>query len=250
MPEQADKTNVVEIQNLVFNWRGRSTPTISIPEWRVTSGRSVFLFGPSGSGKSTLIGLIGGVLAPGAGSLKVIGTELTNLKQSIRDKLRAEEIGFVFQLFNLIPYLSVKENILLPLKFSEARRKRIELSGSSIDSESIRLLESLGLPPKLYANRRASELSVGQQQRVAIARALLGAPKLIIADEPTSALDTDRREAFMNLLFNEVKRIKASLIFVSHDRSLSRNFDESVNLLDLNKVPVNQLLGQDLGGLC
>lgn len=222
----------VEIRNLTYRWSGSNTDLLSIPAWSLDSG-SVFLFGPSGSGKSTFIGLIAGVMSPTKGDVYINGINLSSLSQSARDRVRADNIGFVFQQFNLIPYLSVKENILLPLQFSEKRRSRVGDGKAQIEAVR-RLLAELSLPDDLL-DRAAIELSVGQQQRVAIARALIGEPSLIIADEPTSALDADTRDAFMRLLFAEVRKIKAALIFVSHDRSLASGFDQAINLLDINK---------------
>jgi putative ABC transport system ATP-binding protein len=192
----------------------------------------VFLRGPSGSGKSTLLGLIGGVLVPCSGKILLLGSELGSMGASARDRFRGEHLGFIFQMFNLIPYLSVRANVLLPLDFSPARRLRI--SGCDASAEAERLLGALGLQGGDILNRPVTDLSIGQQQRVAAARALIGMPSIVIADEPTSALDTDARTDFLRLLMNECKAAGATLLFVSHDASLARLFDRSLSMSDLN----------------
>jgi len=146
----------------------------------------------------------------------------------------------VFQQFNLLPFLSVSENILLPCKFSKHRRQKATQSGLSLDEEVDRLLSAMHLSPDDLRNRSVTELSVGQQQRVAVARALIGRPSLIIADEPTSALDEDTRQAFIELLFAEVAAAECSLLFVSHDATLARHFDRQVDLRDINTASLGR----------
>ena len=136
-------------------------------------------------------------------------------------------------MFNLIPYLSVVENVLLPCRFSRRRKQNIENRGHSLQDEAERLLNHLDLPRELL-HRSVTELSVGQQQRVAAARALIGSPELVIADEPTSALDADRRASFLKLLLNECAEQNTTLVFVSHDSALEPQFDRSVQLADIN----------------
>ncbi len=207
-----------------------------MPSFRLEAGERVFLRGPSGSGKSTLLGLIAGVLAPQQGSVRVLGEDMTALSASRRDRLRADHVGVIFQMFNLVPYLSATGNVLLPLRFSPARRKA---AGSDAEGEARRLLARLGLEDERLLARRVSDLSVGQQQRVAAARALIGAPDLIIADEPTSALDADARDRFIALLSEEVTRSGASLLFVSHDASLAPLFTRAVDLAAINRAGVS-----------
>ncbi len=143
-------------------------------------------------------------------------------------------MGVVFQMFNLVPYLTVLENVLLPLRFSAARRRRVEAAGGSPATEARRLLLRLGLAEDLVTSRRATALSVGQQQRVAVARSLIGAPDLILADEPTSALDADARNAFIDLLLQECAKHASTLLFVSHDTSLAKHFDRTIDLAEIN----------------
>ncbi|MFN7054861.1 ATP-binding cassette domain-containing protein [Hyphomonas sp.] len=225
---------VVDIEGLRFAW-GKGPPVLGIEQFTLGAGERVFLRGPSGSGKSTLLGLIAGVLAPQAGRINVLGEDMTRLPAARRDRLRADRMGVIFQMFNLVPYLSVTGNVLLPLRFSAARRKA---AGSDPQAEARRLLARLGLDDEALLTRRVSDLSVGQQQRVAAARALIGAPSLVIADEPTSALDADARDRFISLLSEEAERSGASLLFVSHDASLAHLFSRAVDLAAINTPQV------------
>ena len=225
--------NAVELQGVEFAWPGKPL-LLAIAELRIAAGETVFLRGPSGSGKSTLLGLLGGVLTPQRGTVRVLGTELASLSASARDCFRGEHIGFIFQMFNLIPYLTVRENVMLPARFSAARSAR--LAGITVAAEAERLLAALGLGAAQLIDRPVTELSIGQQQRVAAARALLGRPELIVADEPTSALDHDAREAFLRLLLAECKSLRSTLVFVSHDSSLAPQFDRAIDLRALNRA--------------
>jgi putative ABC transport system ATP-binding protein len=225
----------VVLQNLLFRWRPTLPPCLDIDEFRVSAGERVFLHGPSGSGKSSMLSLIGGVTLPERGEVRVLGTDLARLTGPARDRFRAEHLGFVFQLFNLIPYLSALENILLPCRFSPRRRAAAEAAGGSVPAEARRLAEHLDLAPALL-ERPAAELSVGQQQRVAAARSLIGRPQLVIADEPTSALDADRELAFLELLLSECAATGAAVLLVSHDVRLADRFDRAVALADINRA--------------
>jgi putative ABC transport system ATP-binding protein len=168
--------------------------------------------------------------------VRVLGQELGALGGAVRDRFRADHIGVIFQMFNLIPYLSVGENVCLPCAFSIRRRDRCEQSGTSVREVAARLLEHLDMGGDEMLRRKVTELSVGQQQRVAAARSLMGAPELILADEPTSSLDADRRAAFLELLFRECARERATLIFVTHDVTLAPLFDRAVEFADLNRA--------------
>lgn len=153
-----------------------------------------------------------------------------------RDVFRADHVGYVFQMFNLISYLSILENVLLPIRFSKNRNQRLQAAGSGPRDEALRLLSQLGIDQRHFLKRSVSQLSVGQQQRVAVARALIGSPEIIICDEPTSALDDEAQEAFLGLLFKEVEESGGSLIFVSHDRALIPRFDRIVELPEINRA--------------
>jgi putative ABC transport system ATP-binding protein len=179
-----------------------------------------------------LLSLVSGVLAARSGRLSVLGHDLTQLSPRQRDHFRVDHIGFIFQQFNLIPYLSVLDNVLLPLRFSKTRR---QAAGSDARAEAARLLGRLDLDASLYT-RPATALSVGQQQRVAAARALIGKPALVIADEPTSALDAERQQRFIDLLLQECQANGSALLFVSHDMRLADHFDRLLHLPALNRA--------------
>lgn len=219
--------NVIQLKDLEFTYEGASTPTLKIPELTISAGQKVFVFGPSGSGKTTLLEVLSGVLVPQQGQVQVAGVDLRSLSDSQRDQFRAQKVGYIFQGFNLLPYLNVRENIELPL----------QLKGASL--EPLRewqqvLVARLGLAGLL--EQSVQKLSVGQQQRVAVARALLGQPSLLLADEPTSSLDYDNREKFLQLLFELAKAVGTTVIFVSHDRSLEALFDKALSFVELNRV--------------
>jgi putative ABC transport system ATP-binding protein len=213
-----------------FAWPGRQGFTLQIDRFAVGHGESLLVTGPSGSGKSTLLSLLCGVVSPGEGSISILGTEMTSLSAAQRDRFRAEHFGIIFQMFNLLPYLSILDNVLLPLSFARGRRQRAGTHGRGVEAEARRLLVTLGLDPDAFAGQPAAALSVGQQQRVAAARALIGAPEIVVADEPTSALDRNRQQEFLDLLFHDVGEAGATLIMVSHDESLARRFDRALPL--------------------
>ncbi|WP_311971812.1 ABC transporter ATP-binding protein [Pseudomonas baltica] len=226
---------LIELADVRFAWPGQP-PLLDIPEFTLHKGQSLFLKGPSGSGKTTLLGLLGGVQTPDRGSIRLLGQEISTLKQGQRDRFRVDHTGYIFQQFNLLPFLSVRENVELPCRFSTARAQRASERHGSVEQAAMALLAQLGLTDRALIARRADTLSIGQQQRVAAARALIGQPALVIADEPTSALDTDARQAFIQLLFAECRAAGASLLFVSHDQSLAPLFDRSLSLADLNRA--------------
>jgi putative ABC transport system ATP-binding protein len=234
---------MIHLKNVNFSYKS-DTPVLNIPFFSLKRGETLFLFGPSGSGKSTLLNLIAGVLEPQPGSeIEIGGTQLHKISKSKRDQFRGDHLGFVFQMFNLVPYLTVEENILLPASFSKVKEQKLKSKTSSnIEGEVDRLLSSLGLEPSLFRKRKATELSVGQQQRVAVARALVGSPDLIIADEPTSALDTDTRDGFLSLLIRESKKQNSTVLFVSHDKGLAKHFDRVVDLREINQVDVGRTM--------
>ena len=227
---------LLHVENLRFRWNRRRPPCVDIERLDIEAGERVFVHGPSGSGKSTLLGLFGGVLVGEQGSvtLSVDGAPIdwSRLGRAERDRFRVDHIGFVFQQFNLISYLGVLENVLLPCRFSARRRQR---AGDDLAADARRLLRELDLPDSLTA-RPVTELSVGQQQRVAVARALIGRPEVVIADEPTSALDAQRQDRFLDLLLAECAASNASLVFVSHDRRLARHFTREVALHEINRA--------------
>ncbi len=203
---------------------------IDIDSLNIKEGEHLFLHGKSGSGKSTFLNLLCGVLVPTSGSIEVNSTKIELLSASERDSFRADNYGTIFQQFNLLAYLSVKENISLACGFSKEKTSNIKNMNEEIKS----LLDALEL--NVDISRPAMNLSVGEQQRVAVARALIGKPKIIIADEPTSALDSSSKSSFMNLLFRQVDAQKSTLIFVSHDKSLSSGFKTVYDFEEINRA--------------
>jgi putative ABC transport system ATP-binding protein len=222
-------TAVVEIQDLAFAWPGQDA-VLELPSLRIEQGERVFIKGPSGSGKSTLLGLLAGIQIANQGKLEVLGQPLAQLSGRARDRFRADHLGYIFQQFNLLPFLSVLDNVTTALTFAPQKRARLQ---GSPEQEARRLLGELQLPGDALM-RPVHALSIGQQQRVAAARALIGSPQLVIADEPTSALDTDNRAAFIRLLFEECDKQGSTLIFVSHDPHLEPLFPRVENLQTLN----------------
>ncbi|OFZ28993.1 MAG: methionine ABC transporter ATP-binding protein [Bdellovibrionales bacterium RIFCSPHIGHO2_01_FULL_40_29] len=218
--------HALAIKDLKFSYG--SNKILNIPDFQMSRGENVFLFGSSGSGKSTLLELIAGILKTQSGELNVLGEKLHEKNAVQLDHFRAQNVGYIFQSFNLIPYLSVIENIKLPLMFLK------HVDTAQTEKLLNHLVDSLEL--KKYIHRRVTDLSVGQQQRVAVARALLKRPKLILADEPTSALDYNHREKFLQLLFQVCEEIETSVLFVSHDRTIEKLFHRSVGLDSINTI--------------
>lgn len=229
-------TLAIEINEMRFAWRYDLDPILNIAHLQIKQGERVFIEGPSGGGKSTLLSLVAGVVIPQKGAVEVNGCRLDALNGAARDRFRADNIGFIYQMFNLIPYLSVIENVTLPCRFSRRRRERASSQSSGSKNEALRLLNHLGMDEVSVIDKPVTELSVGQQQRVAAARALIGTPEILIADEPTSSLDANRREAFIQLLFNECDRKGTTIVFVSHDKGLEALFDRTIRLGDVNDV--------------
>ena len=226
----------LRITDLVFRWPRQAQICLDIARFELAAGERVFLHGASGSGKSTLLGLLGGVALPQQGRIELLGTDITRLGSRDRDRFRADHIGFLFQQFNLLPWLPALDNVLLPCTFSARRRER---AGADPRAEAERLLRHLDLDTASW-RKPAGELSVGQQQRVAAARALSGRPEILIADEPTSALDAERQQVFIDLLLQESAAVGAALVFVSHDQRLAGHFDRSIALHDISTAMAEQ----------
>jgi putative ABC transport system ATP-binding protein len=218
------KASSIRLKDVQFAYGKGMPQVIDIEEFELGAGESCFLYGPSGCGKTTLLGLIAGVLQADRGQVTVLGEDLGRMRGSRRDHWRGSKIGYIFQMFNLIPYLSVRDNILLPTRL-HTERKADDLN---------RIAEALGIAELL--DRGVLQLSVGQQQRVAAARALIGSPPLVIADEPTSALDAAHREKFLELLLAQCKAAGAALLFVSHDQGLAPLFEKQQSLPELNRA--------------
>lgn len=223
---------VVDVQGVEFSY-GASKPVCQIKNFQLKKSENIFLYGPSGCGKSTLLGLISGVLNAKKGSLKILGHEFCNSSASFRDNLRGEKMGYIFQMFNLVPYLSVLDNIILPCQINKNRRAKFSSPNEMLDSAK-ELIETFQI--NSIMGKKVTEISIGQQQRVAAARALLGNPDLILADEPTSAMDLNLQTIFLERLLKQCEKQNTSLIFVSHDRSLSIMFSREVSFHEINGV--------------
>ena len=224
---------ILVLEKVRFGWESTHN-LINIEHFSVRQGESVFLRGPSGSGKSTLLGLIGGVIVPQTGDILINDENLVTQSSARRDRIRADHLGIIFQQFNLLPYLSVVDNITLPCQFSKLRLLRSEEFHGSPQREAVELVKRLGLAAE-FLDKPVMQLSVGQQQRAAVARALIGRPSLIIADEPTSALDSDNRDRFIELLNEQRQEFNTSLLFVSHDASLAGHFDRVEEFEQVNR---------------
>ena len=220
----------LDLSGLRYRWPGASADILQLGPLLLQPGETVFLRGPSGCGKSTLLALAAGVLLAQGGQCSLLGQPWVALAGGARDRRRADHLGYIFQQFNLLPYLSVIDNVRLPLRFSPRRAEQAARVGGDAAAE---LLHHTGLPRALW-QAPAAHLSVGQQQRVAAARALIGAPELVIADEPTSALDEALRESFMALLLARCAEAGSALLFVSHDLRLAPAFDRVIDLPSIN----------------
>ena len=226
-----NNNTLVELTDVCFFWPEQKVPTLNIDSLSIDKGEHVFISGNSGSGKTTLLNLLCGIHQAKTGSIKILGQDLNTLSNQQRDSFRGDHLGVIFQQFNLLPFLSVRENIQLPLGFSKKRLAQNINANEAISS----LLESLGLPLALV-DKKVTQLSVGQQQRVAACRALLGSPELIIADEPTSALDRKNADKFLQCLFKQADAHGSTIIFVSHDEDTAKHFSRVVELDQINTV--------------
>ena len=224
--------SIVKIESLRFQWSKNNNFKIFVPKLEVGRGKKVLFLGESGSGKTTLLSLICGFLEPLSGSISINDKMISNLTSTNKDAYRSDNIGIIFQQFNLLPYANVIDNIVLPLYFSKQRSKKVENKTNA----AMTLCDQLRLPESIL-NQKASNLSVGQQQRVAVARALIGSPSIIVADEPTSSLDTEAQELFLDLMFDQISKNSSTLLMVSHDKSLTNYFDQ---VIDINEILVRE----------
>ncbi len=220
----------IELKDVTFSHSEVPEKTVlDIPHWSVEAGQHLFVHGPSGSGKTTLLNLLSGLSACRQGEISILGERLDRMSSRQRDRFRANHIGYVFQRFNLIPYLSAIENIELARSFSSTPH------GRAAQADARSLLESLQVASDDWL-RPCSGLSMGQQQRVAIARALINHPEILIADEPTSSLDQQNRDNFLSVLMSLVAEENMTLLFVSHDLALSSHFGRVEGLGDISRT--------------
>ena len=233
LKERSDlNAETIRLDSVRFYWSKNRDFKIFIPELKISEGEKVLLLGESGSGKTTLLSLISGFLSPISGDIYLNEKNINSLSARNRDQYRSDNIGIIFQQFNLLPYANVIDNIILPLYFSKVRASKI----INQKETAVNLCKSLRLPDTV-TSMQASNLSVGQQQRVAVARALIGNPSLVIADEPTSSLDSDAQNIFLDLMFAQIEKNNSSLLMVSHDTSLSSYFDR---VIDINEILVRE----------
>ncbi len=224
----SDTASVLQLDDVRYRWPGRASFGLHVPDLSLAQAETILLLGESGSGKSTLLSLICGTIIADTGRISVSGTDIAALSAGQRDRFRAEQIGLIFQQFNLLPFANVQDNILLPLKFAPERRNRV----TDPNTQAAQLCNDLGLPTGVMS-AKAGTLSVGQQQRVAAARALIGMPPLIIADEPTSSLDAATQATFLDLLFAQSRAHGTTVLMVSHDARLSDQFDRVIHMADV-----------------
>ena len=233
LKERSDlNAETIRLDSVRFYWSKNKDFKIFIPELKISEGEKVLLLGESGSGKTTLLSLISGFLSPISGDIYLNEKNINSLSARSRDQYRSDNIGIIFQQFNLLPYANVIDNIILPLYFSKVRADKV----INQKETAINLCKSLRLPDTV-TSMQANNLSEGQQQRVAVARALIGNPSLVIADEPTSSLDSDAQNIFLDLMFSQIEKNNSSLLMVSHDTSLSSYFDR---VIDINEILVRE----------
>ena len=215
---------------VIFNMDKEALKVLDIPQWCVQEGERVAIWGPSGSGKSTLLNVLAGLLPATNGSIKVCGRALEDMTEAQRDAFRAQNIGIVFQNFNLLHGFTALENVLVGMTFSP-RKPDV--------AEAEHLLSEVGLSHRL--NYLPSQLSLGEQQRVAVARALANRPKLLLADEPTSSLHPVNKEDVVRLLWDMCDHYGCTLVLVTHEREVISHFDTTVPFLELNRAFHNQV---------
>ena len=213
--------NVVEINNLVKTYENGHIKALNGIDLTIGEGEFVSIIGPSGSGKSTLLNMLGALDLPDSGSINVAGYDLISNKKL--NEFRAKKIGFIFQLHNLIPNLSVVENIEIPMFTSK-------LSNSEMRVKALDLLDIVGLRDK--ASQKPSKLSGGERQRVAIARALANDPSIILADEPTGSLDSKTSTKILKQLIDLHRSQNVTLIIVTHDMDVAKLADRTIEVLD------------------
>jgi putative ABC transport system ATP-binding protein len=235
---------MIRIKNLQFGY-AEGDFRLQVAEFRVEARSTTALIGPSGSGKTTLLNLIAGIALPRAGQIEVDGVDVTALSDAARRAFRVSRIGLVFQEFELLDYLNVLDNILLPyrinsaLALDEAARQR-----------AVRLAEAVGLHGKL--NRYPARLSQGERQRVAVCRALSAEPALLLADEPTGNLDPANAQRVLDMLFELAGRTGTTVVAVTHDHGLLPRFQRVIDFTSLQEGTGGDpgpLEGSDAGAL-
>jgi ABC-type lipoprotein export system ATPase subunit len=222
----ASKVTVIKLSNLEFRY-AEGEFRLSIPELYIDRGTTAAVIGPSGCGKTTLLNLIAGVTEPLTGRITTNEVELTSLSDSERRNFRIRNIGLVFQEFELLEYLSVLDNILLPYRINRS----MQLT-ASVRDRATELANQVGIGDKI--SRYATKLSQGEKQRVAVCRALLPDPVLLLADEPTGNLDPSNKGRVLDILLDYAARVGATLVTVTHDYDLIDRFDGVIDFRDFH----------------
>lgn len=216
---------MIEVRDLAFGYP-QGGFALRVKELEVAAGESVAVVGPSGCGKTTLLHLLAGILAPASGSIAVDGVEVSGLGREDRQDFRALAMGLVFQEFELLDYLDVLDNVLLPYRVSPALALDDAARGRAAE-----LVEQVGLAGKMRSHPR--RLSQGERQRVAVCRSLVTRPKVLFGDEPTANLDADNRDHVMRTLFRYREEQGAPLVVVTHDRELQERFDTVADVREI-----------------
>ena len=216
---------VIQTKDLHFQYSADSF-SLRIPDVRVESGEKVAITGASGSGKTTFLSLLSGILLPNSGEISVGGNEVSRLSDRKRREFRLRNIGFVFQDFELIEYLSAHDNILLPFRLNPAMRMN-----SEVVSRASELASKMGIDDKM--KRYPSQLSQGEKQRVALCRALITNPEYVFADEATGNLDPANKKMILDLLLKELALTGGTLLAITHDHELIDRFDRTI---DFNEI--------------
>ena len=212
---------MITIRNLAFRY-DRGDFSLAIPELTIDSGSTVAVIGPSGSGKTTFLNILSGIVLPTSGYISVDDTDTSRMSEKARRRFRITNIGFVFQDFGLIEYLSVLDNILHPYRLNPVLRLSDE-----VRKRARELAEEMGIDSKL--SDLPGELSHGEKQRAAICRAMVTSPRLVLADEPTGNLDPKAKTRVIDLLLRYVRESAAALVMVTHDHNLIDGFDRVID---------------------
>ena len=216
--------SMIDIESLTFHYASGEF-RLEIPEFNVARGEKMAVIGPSGSGKTTLLNLIAGIITPSNGAIRVGDVKVDAMSDAGRRDFRITSIGFVFQDFELLDYLTVFDNIIHPYRITSA----LSLDDSA-KKRAAELAEDMGIGDKL--RRKPNDLSQGEKQRAAICRALLTRPQVILADEATGNLDPDNKTLILDLLFRAVEEHEATLLAVTHDHELLKRFDRVLDFKD------------------
>lgn len=219
---------MIRCEQLQFRYKGDAF-SLQVDEFASNDGETIALVGPSGCGKTTFLNLVAGILLPDSGRILVSGEDLSALPLSGRHRFRREAIGWIPQNFELLDYLTLRENLMVPLWIGKSSQQ----SRSEAARRAEALAERAGISNLL--EKRPPHVSQGERQRAALCRGLIQSPRLILADEPTGNLDPENQEKIVSLLLEEARRIEASVIMITHEPSLQPRFDRVVDLVKLRR---------------